>query len=422
MPPRISLGKSSAKCFRRAFERFGEALARLAIELLNRMGQILDRGLQIGALGVERRRALLEFLDLALGREINLADALRLGAQLRQASYRRARSRVRRARARVRRASRRTRLEFLGEVTSELFAERACALASERALERCRVRAPRACRPRSQRLAQSVRAPPHAASHAARNSAVAASSSASAQATPPDPARRVVEISRSNSTRSSPQRASAVRSFADLRFQLVARAAKMRQLLLHRSEPSRRASTLRGRLEHRGAGFLRRGASCARSSRHGPRRGARVPTASPMRAGLPAARWLRPMSRPDFLARRPRACSCWPRAAVHTSLATRSRPAPLDCTRVRPRAACRAVGEFAMRACSRASRACFEGRASATRCSASACIDDSLRVSSSDERRAPTFGSRRPAPRLLPPPMILPGDTTSPSRVTKSVP
>src|SRR5260370_16398906 len=49
------------------------------------MRKVIDRGLQVGAFCIERTRALLEVLHLALSREIHLADPLRLGAQLREA-------------------------------------------------------------------------------------------------------------------------------------------------------------------------------------------------------------------------------------------------------------------------------------------------------------------------------------------------
>src|SRR5260370_29055 len=49
------------------------------------MRKVIDRGLQVGAFCIERTRALLEVLHLALSREIPLADPLRLGAQLREA-------------------------------------------------------------------------------------------------------------------------------------------------------------------------------------------------------------------------------------------------------------------------------------------------------------------------------------------------
>src|SRR6266851_5615738 len=49
------------------------------------MRKVIDRGLQVGALCIQRTRALLEFLDLALSREIHLADPLSLGTQLRKA-------------------------------------------------------------------------------------------------------------------------------------------------------------------------------------------------------------------------------------------------------------------------------------------------------------------------------------------------
>src|ERR1700730_18686171 len=49
------------------------------------MRKVIDRGLQIGAFCIERTRTLLEFLHLALGREIDLTDPLDLGAQLREA-------------------------------------------------------------------------------------------------------------------------------------------------------------------------------------------------------------------------------------------------------------------------------------------------------------------------------------------------
>src|SRR5229473_8219211 len=49
------------------------------------MRKVIDRGLQVGAFRIERTRTLLEFLHLALSREIHLADPLSLGAQLRKA-------------------------------------------------------------------------------------------------------------------------------------------------------------------------------------------------------------------------------------------------------------------------------------------------------------------------------------------------
>src|SRR5690242_18813670 len=49
------------------------------------MRKVVDRGLQVGAFCFERTRTILEFLHLALSREIHLADPLSLGAQLLEA-------------------------------------------------------------------------------------------------------------------------------------------------------------------------------------------------------------------------------------------------------------------------------------------------------------------------------------------------
>ncbi len=85
MPPGSSFGKQLLEIFRRAFEGLGEAFARLAIELGDGLRQVLHRRIEVGALGLQLGGALFELLHFALGREVHLADALGLGAQLRDA-------------------------------------------------------------------------------------------------------------------------------------------------------------------------------------------------------------------------------------------------------------------------------------------------------------------------------------------------
>ena len=68
--------------FRRALEGLGEAFARLAIQMRDRFGQVIERALQVGAIGAEDTGALLKFLDFAVGGEVHLADSFHLGAQL----------------------------------------------------------------------------------------------------------------------------------------------------------------------------------------------------------------------------------------------------------------------------------------------------------------------------------------------------
>src|SRR5579863_95081 len=76
--------KELGEVFRRALKGLREALARLAIELLHGLREVVRRLLQIRALGAQARGALLKLSDFAVGGQIDFADPLGAGAQLTQ--------------------------------------------------------------------------------------------------------------------------------------------------------------------------------------------------------------------------------------------------------------------------------------------------------------------------------------------------
>src|SRR5579871_135964 len=255
------LGEQLGEVARRTFESFAEAAARLAIELLDRLRQVLDRRFEVGALAAEHARALFQLLDLAVGGEIDFAQTLGLGAQLGKPRF------VGHCVARRQRLTHlildrgKLGLEFFRKAAPELRSQSARALASERAVHRFAL----------ERLGPSARLVQLSLeflqlgvrlltrdSHFGRDRL----EFARARARGLGVARELFELARELDPLFADARERGA-ILDDLRLVLVGETTQMSQFLLDRVEPGPARLDPRGRLKHRARRFL--GAGLARA-------------------------------------------------------------------------------------------------------------------------------------------------------------